>query len=807
MKKKIFYENKNLIDKNINDIYPNNYYKMTESIKDIIKVKKKYLLTRLSSKFYLDKSGKNKLLKENDVNNNDRMSDFIKNNIAKSHVKNYKFRIYKRFIIEGTLNSSAIVYNFVTKELRFMTKGMPEDIIDKCDNNSLPFNISNIISSYRKMGFIIIICASKIIDIDDYKDSDNIEDYMNDLTFCGFITLKYKIKNEIINSIYDLKQFNCNFIITSGDNLYNSLSIGFLSNIIHEKNIFIFEKDEKKKLIIRNIYRTKNENEDKEEKEKEEKSVNASYDKYSKKRANISDSPNSIRISNGNTLLSQKIKKIKNKNNNNIKIKPDDSEKREFFQETNKDENSKRNIYRKKGSIHRNYKTSKNLLDYVKNDENDDEKELTPKNTEFSERKKIINNENERSLSIINTINNSTKLNKKLNLINNKGNQDKYTKKRTKNINEFIYKNITFLEKYYYYPGIFENYEELSNNCIYCVSGKAFNFLYKYKEKKQCKLILEKIHQNCKIFYNMSSSDKSLVIDYYREYPDSYICTIGENQSDMDSIMTSNVGISLKAPKNINTIFSHFYCSNSSIIAIKNIIKEGRTLNENILLLKITCGFYSMILNSYIICCFLREMVVINNQLDFLEINFCIMIILAFTGHYDDNCEETNPLIKNKYLYNFHCISQIVGIFLLKIGTIYLECNFFIGNYNVDKREIDVIFCSYYFIFCIEQLFSTIFVFNLISFYRKNPFTNKYFIIYNLIVLIYCLLLLTLNSSNYKFDIFNITHFEFHEELLDSFDDRNKMSCFKILIIDFFSTLIFSRIIFLIFNRLAQNNS
>ena len=141
-----------------------------------------------------------------------------------------------------------------------MTKGMPEDIIDKCDNNSLPFNISNIISSYRKMGFIIIICASKIIDIDDYKDSDNIEDYMNDLTFCGFITLKYKIKNEIINSIYDLKQFNCNFIITSGDNLYNSLSIGFLSNIIHEKNIFIFEKDEKKKLIIRNIYRTKNEN-------------------------------------------------------------------------------------------------------------------------------------------------------------------------------------------------------------------------------------------------------------------------------------------------------------------------------------------------------------------------------------------------------------------------------------------------------------------------------------------------------------------------------------------------------------------
>ena len=279
--KKIFYENKYLINKNINDIFPNNYYKMTESIKDILKAKKKPLLSRLSSKFYFQQSGKCKSQNENYPNN----INFIKNNIAKSHVKTYKLRIYKRFIIEGTLNSSAIVYNFVTKELRFMTKGIPEDIINKCDSNSLPYNINNIINLYRRMGFIIIVCASKLLNIDDYKDSNSIEDYMNDITFCGFITLKYKLKNEIINSIYDLKQYNSNFIIISGDNLYNNLSVGFSSNIILDKNIFSFDKDEKKKLIITNIYRSKKENEEEEEKEKakEEKSLNASYDKYSKK--------------------------------------------------------------------------------------------------------------------------------------------------------------------------------------------------------------------------------------------------------------------------------------------------------------------------------------------------------------------------------------------------------------------------------------------------------------------------------------------------------------------------------------------
>ena len=81
------------------------------------------------------------------------------------------------------------------------------------------------------------------------------------------------------------------------------------------------------------------------------------------------------------------------------------------------------------------------------------------------------------------------------------------TNRRFKNMNELKNKNISYLEKYFYYPGIFEEHEDLNNNCIYCISGKAFSFLYKNKEKKQCKKILEKIHNNCKIFYDMTSQN------------------------------------------------------------------------------------------------------------------------------------------------------------------------------------------------------------------------------------------------------------------------------------------------------------
>ena len=74
---------------------------------------------------------------------------------------------------------------------------MPEDILEQCDINTLPDNFYKEISFYRRNGFILLIYASKIINIDEYDDSNSIEDYMDDLTFCGFITLKNNLKNEV----------------------------------------------------------------------------------------------------------------------------------------------------------------------------------------------------------------------------------------------------------------------------------------------------------------------------------------------------------------------------------------------------------------------------------------------------------------------------------------------------------------------------------------------------------------------------------------------------------------------------------
>ena len=783
-----------------NDIYPNNYYKITESTTNELNQPSSPMITRLNSKYYYEQTRKvanNETLEESKSNN------FIKNDIIQSHINSYKLRIYKKFMKNNTLNSSAIVYNFITKELRFMTKGTPEDILDKCDLSTLPDNFEKIISFYRKFGLIIMVCASKIINIETYKDSNPIEEYMNDLTFCGFITLKNKLKKEVLNSIKDLRQFNCNLIITTGDDVYNALSVGFDSSIIENKNIFSFDKDDKKNgIIITKLYGIKKLNEE----EKDDNNINSSSDKYSKQTTKIS-----------NKIYATPLIKPKE----NIKLKYFDSSIRNsrtkngnsandfsLNQENSKNENEYKKISNRKnlrrGSIKKNFKTTKYLINYnVKENQQKRPRLYSDVSDPNNSQMKSTSPNNSNNCSNNNDKNQqNNEVNKRSRLINeNKDNLDNSTIKRFKN--DIKNKNILFLEKYYLYPGIFEEHEDLSDNCIYCVSGKAFNFLYKNKEKKKCKYILEKFHKYCKIYYNMTSLDKSITIDYYREYPDSCICTIGECPSDVDAIMTSNIGINLKAPKNRNTILSHFYSGNSDILSIKKLIREGRAVKENIILLKLSSIFYSAILNSFIICCFIRQIDVIIGQLNFLEVCFLILSISAFTGETDNN-KRSNPLIQKKKLYNAHYIVQFIGMLIIKCITIYLHGKYFIGNQLLDLKYIDYVYCSYFFILCIEQLFSTVFVLNYITFYRKDSMTNIFFIFCNLIILIYFVILTTLSSSNFKMDFLKLTYFEFFDNLIDSYDDHNRLNCLKVCISDFLATLLYSRAIYYIFYKIAD---
>ena len=771
-------------EKTRNDIFPSNYYKITESskIQNNNEPRNSANSINLSiSRIEEEKNAHRFSLFSNNA---------VENDIFQCHINSYKLRIYKRFIKDSAFSSSSITYNFLTKELRFNTKGIPEDILDKCNPNTIPDNFDKIISFYRRRGFIVITCASKKLNMEQYNELDHEDKYMNNLTFYGFVTLKNKLKRDVIYALNELRLFKCNFIISTGDDVYNTLSIGFESTILENKDIYSFEKDEtKNRIVIKKVYNSNTKDYNKEEENDNDKNnENTNLDRPSRISKNVYKLLDRSFRSQNTKLKQSKIYENSDTNLNNF-LKPEkkvdqfnlDGNKFSISKESISDISTPKNKNLKGGNLNNNlFVSSKDLLNANAN--NNNKSSLAISNKQMKKLLKMSKkNLNSFDFNFLETPRINS-INTKKNLINDK--------------NEVLY----------YYPGIFEEHTELNEDCIYCICGNVFEFLYQNKNKRHAKMLLEKIHEKCRIFYKMTSLSKSKVIDYYREFNESCICTIGECQSDVDPIITSNVGINLQAPRNLNTILCHFYSPDANLLTIKKVIKSGRAIKENILLMKISCSIYTLMLNSYILCCFMRQMDVVQGQLNFLEIAFLILCMCAFSAKVDNtNC--SNTLIQKRKLYIGHYVVQIAGLILIKTVVIYYHAIWFNTNDFLEKKEVDKIYSTFYFMFCVEHIFSTIVVLNLISFYRITWFFNSSFITITLIIFLYYVITLTLTDSNYNADIFGYLYFEFQENIVDAYDENNKIYFFLVCFFDFGFSILYSRIVYYIFNRLSKDKS
>lgn len=133
--------------------------------------------------------------------------------------------------------------------------------------------------------------------------------------------------------------------------------------------------------------------------------------------------------------------------------------------------------------------------------DNSDRKELLNKNNQFDKNKinlikevkypyktpkVMVNQKNSKIISPLSFAektkrNNSSHKKQKILIDNNDlqklSNNKKYNNNSTFKAPSYV------LERYNYYPEIFEDHEEMADNCIYCMSGKAFSFLYNNKEK------------------------------------------------------------------------------------------------------------------------------------------------------------------------------------------------------------------------------------------------------------------------------------------------------------------------------------
>lgn len=814
------------------DMYPNDYYKIGERKK---KCNSKTIIFKDNS------STKDLISQSNDLSDKKKGSsktNLIIEDITRNiNYSTYKLRIYKRFIKVGTLYSSSIVYNPLIKTLYFMTKGAPEDILPYCNYNFLPKDINKVINLYRKSGYISLILALKIINECNYDKSLGEDYYMSDLIFCGIITLKNKLKKDVKQVIQQLKNLNCDIILNTGDNLYNSVTVSYESGITSKKNIYVFDLNKiSQKITLINFNEILND-----ELLKYNNNIN-NNDKVQIIKIKSKLTSTKLMSSHKMKLISNKLEKLNTilvkdgistpkLEDDNIKVDTSNPYHTAKIKKLNKTSevpqfelNEIKNNFinkikgmRKINKIESNLQTSSinsksELLLEKSSDRKTDSNEK--KNNKVNANNNFISVNNNNIIDIPNNlpiiVNKEKNKNRASTCLKNSINQNimrqnskKYDRKKTKNLlYGFTYESKMGNE---YYSS---RLKSMRTDCVYCVSGRALKFIYENRfnpeyEKYEFVVLLNHIKRFGKIFYEMKSKDKSFLVDYFRALPNKITCMVGDGQNDIDAIMTSHVGININQPVNMNTVLCHFSPVDGSLSCIAKIILYGRVIYENIYLLGVSSFACTVTLIFYVIIIYYEKIEIIDSQVDFISYNFFILLVLAF--YIKPNAlAKTSPLFHNPSLYKkFFMIISVLNLVINFFHTV-LFVIFFTKNKTLEPDKERKVFGTYNFFFTYIQIFGMIFSMNSISFYRL-PLRSNY-IFWFLIILIICGLSYIFCICGYSFHplLYGVITFEFSSKNVDAFDDKNKLISFLIFSSDLIICYLNVFIFFLIFSKKAK---
>ena len=787
------------------EIYPNDYYKIKEGNKASNNKLYGYNNDDYSRNLITYSS-----LQENKSNGINYIFEDIKKN---ENDYSYKLKIYKRFIKIGTLYSSAIVYNPLMKTLHFMTKGPFEDIIPNCDINFLPKDFSKIISYYRRCGYDFVVLASKVINKFEYNESFDEEYYMNNLLFCGIITLKNKLKKDTKQAIQKLKNLNCDLIISTGDNIYNALSVGYESGIISNKNVYVFDFNKiNRKIILSNFTELQ-----KIEPNKNmfEKTSTRNFKQLRQMKNNISSSKSKEYILDNKEInksrkMSPKISPTKSKlnNRNYISTKVSSLNLDTFndlsFNKDNTNESSSKLkspfIKQKSSEINKLQKPKLNFLNGI---------------TRL--RKNVLSKLNNNKKFFLTSLTKIGGNNKRSSISSNNIDNDNYEQKLqnnssikripTKNTLQFLRMQKSERECECEY--ISYKLREMRNDCVYCVSGSALKFIFNNRHKPEYKkyefpILLNHIQKYAKIFYKMKSLDKSFLIDYFRKIPNKITCMVGDGQNDIDAIMTSHVGININMPINANTILSHFYPNDGSLLSIEKIIKYGRVIYENIYLFAVTTFFWLIITITYICFVYYEEGKIDIYKLDYFTCCFFILSVLAFTTK-PNFSNRIEPLFHNHAMFKKYFVIQCICILIVNITFNALFMLTFKRNKSLENKKYIKIYGTFYYIINIFQMLSIQFSINSINFYRTESQYN--YIYTSTILILICIFSFMVCICEYSINPFSIDNlvFEYSSLNVDTFDDWNKLTCFMIFIGNIITCYLIVIIIFNIFKKKAKN--
>ena len=832
----------------ISEVFPKNYYKITEGMK----IKKKPTNIR------------NSIIRQS-----------IRMN--KNKINTFKLIIISRFFSNSYMNISCIVYNFIEDNYRFMIKGAPEKILKCCINTSFP-EIEKLLIKALKEGYRVVACASKIIEYNQDEQNQKEEYYLKDLTLCGFIFLKNKLKVESKKVIEKIINMECDVSISTGDSISNVIGVGLESGIIKEKNIYVFDlnfKGKKPKIVVSNYFSdiSKEKEYDKEKKTIESsKKIKSSKKKEDISNKNLTDKSKNKKLINeliDNTKNSEMNKKqnlLKRKNsinnpsfyideqqhsfiplssntiNNEFQNNLNQNRKsfNSFYNEEQEVNNSpisyffneepnfnpNQNIYNNNNNIRIRRKSSFINIDSnrksIKNIPNESSKDqykfVTPSKNVFnpfdgfnldstpSDKKTpnvlLSRNKNNKSEDAMLLNNKSAISSNKHNNIYNSINQKKSKMTLYSNNSYINYSNQGSYEKLCFDYSL-NKIKYFQKGCTLCFSGICLRYIYDKRTEPEIKVLLKYIKEFGKIFFSMSPFEKSLLVKINRELFNKKVCMVGDGTNDIDAIMSSNVGIFIGEQVNLNMLLSHYIIKENNLMDIVTIIKNGRGYYENDTLLLPVNAVFTVIWISLIIYSSYYNSFVDNLKLSLLSITVLLLSIIGFTIKPDYNV-SFNYLASNEKLIRSFNFFQFFGMFIFKVtfqmGVMYT----YNENPNLDTETKNKVIMTYIFILVWSQSMSTCFVFNVNTFYRKSILTNFPFLLLYTLITGYIIYLLTANDiAMGNINSVYLT-FEMDKENIDYLDDNHKLNILYVIIIDLVLSYAYIKILKLFYNKKAN---
>ena len=305
-----------------------------------------------------------------------------------------------------------------------------------------------------------------------------------------------------------------------------------------------------------------------------------------------------------------------------------------------------------------------------------------------------------------------------------------------------------------------------------CFSGPALSIILNridnksnlndnYPEMDEYLLNLEKlIKNNGKIFFRMLPDNKSNLIAFLQNDQYSVVAMCGDGANDSNAFMQSDVGVAINQTVG-NNLISHFYSTESSISCLEIILKNGRACYES----KINTFKFiitsSMLETSIVFILYSFHQQFNISQFVFIDIILKLLPCLLITG------TETNYTLSNKKppkkVINLNFILSAFGLYIIQFGGALIFICIITKKFSIDET-LDLlpiknltIKSSYTFIFlCLQDIF-LLTIINSFSFNRLPFYTNKIYIIYISIIIMFIVRIITvvdtktLGISLYKF--------------------------------------------------------